>query len=75
MSFFQMEGLVVGEGVTLADLKGTMEYFFRELLGEDLKFRFRPPLLSVHRTELRGRLLPHRHAGARQGMAGNLRLA
>ena len=37
-----MEGLVVGEGVTLADLKGTLEYFFRELLGGDLKFRFRP---------------------------------
>jgi phenylalanyl-tRNA synthetase alpha chain len=42
MSFFQMEGLVVDEGVTLRDLKGTLEYFFRELLGEDLKFRFRP---------------------------------
>jgi phenylalanyl-tRNA synthetase alpha chain len=42
MSFFQMEGLVVDEGVTLADLKGTLEYFFRELLGEDLRFRFRP---------------------------------
>jgi phenylalanyl-tRNA synthetase alpha chain len=42
MSFFQMEGLVVDEGLTLGDLKGTLEYFFRELLGEDLKFRFRP---------------------------------
>jgi len=42
MSFFQMEGLVVSEGVTVGDLKGTLEYFFRELLGEDLKFRFRP---------------------------------
>src|SRR5580692_5586097 len=42
MSFFQMEGLVVDQGVTLADLKGTLEYFFREMLGEDLKFRFRP---------------------------------
>jgi phenylalanyl-tRNA synthetase alpha chain len=42
MSFFQMEGLVVDEGVTLGDLKGTLEFFFRELLGEDLKFRFRP---------------------------------
>ena len=42
MSFFQLEGLVVGEGITLADMKGTLEYFFRELLGEDLKFRFRP---------------------------------
>jgi phenylalanyl-tRNA synthetase alpha chain len=41
-SFFQMEGLVVGEGITLADLKGTLEHFFRELLGGDLKFRFRP---------------------------------
>src|SRR6202789_4416994 len=42
MSFLQMEGLVVDEGVSLADLKGTLEYFFRELLGGDLKFRFRP---------------------------------
>jgi phenylalanyl-tRNA synthetase alpha chain len=42
MSFFQMEGLVVGEGATLSDLKGTLEFFFRELLGSDLKFRFRP---------------------------------
>jgi phenylalanyl-tRNA synthetase alpha chain len=42
MSFFQMEGLVVDEGVTLGDLKGTLEYFFRELLGDDLKLRFRP---------------------------------
>jgi phenylalanyl-tRNA synthetase alpha chain len=36
MSFHQMEGLVVAEGVSLADLKGTMEFFFRELLGDDL---------------------------------------
>jgi phenylalanyl-tRNA synthetase alpha chain len=42
MSFHQMEGLVVAEGVTLADMKGTLEFFFRELLGADLKFRFRP---------------------------------
>ncbi len=42
MSFFQIEGLAIGEGVTLADLKGTLEYFFRELLGQDLQFRFRP---------------------------------
>jgi len=42
IAFHQMEGLVVDEGVSLADLKGTLELFFRELLGEDLKFRFRP---------------------------------
>ncbi|MEI9997948.1 MAG: hypothetical protein WDO13_01650 [Verrucomicrobiota bacterium] len=33
MSFFQMEGLVVDEGITLADLKGTLEYFFGSYLA------------------------------------------
>ncbi|MDE1171371.1 MAG: phenylalanine--tRNA ligase subunit alpha [Verrucomicrobium sp.] len=42
IAFHQMEGLVVAEGVSLAEMKGTMELFFRELLGHDLKFRFRP---------------------------------
>jgi phenylalanyl-tRNA synthetase alpha chain len=40
--FNQMEGLYVDEGVTLADLRGTLEFFFRELFGNDAKFRFRP---------------------------------
>ncbi len=40
--FTQMEGLYVDQGVTLADLKGTFEYFFRELFGPDAKVRFRP---------------------------------
>lgn len=40
--FTQMEGLCVDEGVTLGDLKGTLEYFFRELFGPDTKVRFRP---------------------------------
>jgi phenylalanyl-tRNA synthetase alpha chain len=40
--FTQMEGLYVNEGVTLGDLRGTLEYFFRELLGRDAQFRFRP---------------------------------
>ena len=40
--FTQMEGLYVDEGVTLGDLKGTLEYFFRELFGADAKVRFRP---------------------------------
>lgn len=42
LMFHQIEGLYVDEGVSLADLKGTMEYFFRELLGSDTKVRFRP---------------------------------
>jgi phenylalanyl-tRNA synthetase alpha chain len=40
--FTQMEGLYVDEGVSLADLKGTLEFFFRELFGPDAEFRFRP---------------------------------
>ena len=40
--FTQIEGLYVDEGVTLGDLKGTVEYFFRELLGPDVQVRMRP---------------------------------
>ncbi len=40
--FFQVEGLVVDEGVTFAHLKGTLEYFLKRLFGERLKIRFRP---------------------------------
>ena len=40
--FTQMEGLVVDRNIAVADLKGTLEYFFRELLGSDTKVRFRP---------------------------------
>lgn len=40
--FHQVEGLVVDKGVTMADLKGTLEAFIKELYGEDTKVRFRP---------------------------------
>jgi phenylalanyl-tRNA synthetase alpha chain len=40
--FTQFEGLVVDEGVTLADLKGTLIAFARELFGADRGTRFRP---------------------------------
>jgi phenylalanyl-tRNA synthetase alpha chain len=40
--FTQVEGLVVGEGISLADLKGTLFVFLRELFGEERKLRFRP---------------------------------
>ncbi len=40
--FNQMEGLYVDEGVSLADLKGTLEFFFKELFGADARIRFRP---------------------------------
>jgi phenylalanyl-tRNA synthetase alpha chain len=40
--FTQVEGLVVGENVTLADLKGTLFAFVRELFGAERGVRFRP---------------------------------
>ncbi|MBM3304796.1 MAG: phenylalanine--tRNA ligase subunit alpha [Candidatus Aminicenantes bacterium] len=40
--FYQVEGLVVDEGVTFAHLKGTLEHFIRALFGERIKVRFRP---------------------------------
>lgn len=40
--FMQMEGLVIGEKVTLADLKGTLEFMARKLFGQDRQIRFRP---------------------------------
>jgi phenylalanyl-tRNA synthetase alpha chain len=40
--FTQVEGLVVGEQVSLADLKGTLTAFVHELFGPDRRVRFRP---------------------------------
>jgi phenylalanyl-tRNA synthetase alpha chain len=40
--FTQMEGLYVDEGVSLADLKGTLDLFVRELFGPKTEFRWRP---------------------------------
>ena len=40
--FHQIEGLVVDRGVTMADLKGTLEMFAKRLYGEEAVVRFRP---------------------------------
>jgi phenylalanyl-tRNA synthetase alpha chain len=40
-SFYQIEGLVVDKGVSLADLKGTLEQMMRGVLGEETKVRLR----------------------------------
>ena len=40
--FHQIEGLYVDEKVSIADLKGTLEFFLRELFGVDAQVRFRP---------------------------------
>ena len=40
--FHQIEGLVIDKDVTMADLKGTLEQFAKELFGEDIRTKFRP---------------------------------
>ncbi|WP_329379828.1 phenylalanine--tRNA ligase subunit alpha [Anaerofustis butyriciformans] len=40
--FHQIEGLIVDKGITMADLKGTLEYVVKRLYGEETKTRFRP---------------------------------
>lgn len=41
-SFYQLEGLVVDEGVSLGDLKGTLETMLRGVLGDETQIRLRP---------------------------------
>jgi phenylalanyl-tRNA synthetase alpha chain len=52
--FTQVEALVVDEDITLADLKGTLVAFARELFGPDRKTRFRPSFFPY--TEPSGEL-------------------
>lgn len=39
--FFQVEGLVVDENITMADLKGTLIEFYRKLFKKEISLRFR----------------------------------
>ena len=40
--FHQVEGLVLGENISLADLKGTLETFCKEMFGGSVEIRLRP---------------------------------
>ncbi|MCI0532801.1 phenylalanine--tRNA ligase subunit alpha [bacterium] len=42
VQFHYIEGLLVGEKISLAHLKGTLEYFLKKLFGDDVIMRFRP---------------------------------
>src|SRR6266498_3458015 len=56
--FHQVEGLAVAEGITVADLKGTLLYLCRALFGEDQQVRFITDFRSEeHTSELQSR--PH----------------
>ena len=45
-TFHQIEGLYVDKNVTVGDLKGTVEAVFKDVLGSDVKLRFRPHYFS-----------------------------
>ncbi len=40
--FHQVEGLLVDKGITMADLKGTLDIFAKQLFGSQVKTKFRP---------------------------------
>lgn len=42
MQFYQIEGLVIGEDISMANLKGVLSYFYKKMLGDDINLRFRP---------------------------------
>jgi phenylalanyl-tRNA synthetase alpha chain len=48
--FHQVEGLMVGEGVTFADLKAVLNLFARSLYGSGTKTRFRPHFFPFTET-------------------------
>jgi phenylalanyl-tRNA synthetase alpha chain len=61
--FQQFEGLVVGEGITLADLKGTLEVMTRELFG-DVRVRLRPSFFPYTEPSAEVDISCHRCAGS-----------
>ena len=65
--FQQFEGLVVGEGITLADLKGTFETMLRELFG-DVNVRLRPSFFPYTEPSAEVDISCHRCAGAGCGI-------
>jgi phenylalanyl-tRNA synthetase alpha chain len=40
--FHQVEGLVIDENITMADLKGTLDYFAKSIFGKNVQTRLRP---------------------------------
>ena len=68
--FHQMEGLAIAEGITLADLQGTLLAMVRAIFGARARGAPAAALLPLHRAERRGRRLllsvrRHRRAGGR----------
>lgn len=67
--FNQIDGLMIGEDVTMAHLKGVLLHFYKKMLGEEVEIEFRPsyfpfvePALEVF-VSFRGKLLEVMGAG------------
>ncbi len=42
MQFFQIDGAMIGEDISVANLKGVLTHFYKKVLGEDTEIEFRP---------------------------------
>ncbi len=42
MQFYQIDGGMIGENISLANLKGVLTHFYKKMLGEDVDVEFRP---------------------------------
>ncbi len=42
MQFYQIDGAMVGENITLANLKAVLLHFYKKVLGEEVEIEFRP---------------------------------
>jgi len=42
MQFYQIDGAMVGENISVADMKGVLNQFYKKMLGEDVIIEFRP---------------------------------
>ena len=42
MQFFQIDGAMIGENISIADLKGVLTHFYKKMLGNDVEIEFRP---------------------------------
>ena len=69
MQFFQIDGTMVGEDISVADLKGVLSNFYKKILGEDVEVEFRPsffpftePSIEVH-AKFKGKWLEMMGAG------------
>jgi phenylalanyl-tRNA synthetase alpha chain len=42
MQFYQIDGIIVGDNISLAHLKGVLTHFYKKMLGEEVEIEFRP---------------------------------